>query len=69
METRSHKNDEVPLFIRALMPGADVQELMEAHQTAKDYVDIVVRIFERAARETGTTDSLESQPHSRIRTE
>jgi hypothetical protein len=69
METRSHKNDEVPPLIRALMPGADDQELMEAHQTAKDYIDIVIRIFERAAREKGATDSLESQPHSRIRTE
>lgn len=67
MLKRYEDQEEVPAFIRDVMPNATEAELEAAHQTAKDFVDIVIRIFERAEREKGTPDSSGAPPDDRIR--
>jgi hypothetical protein len=55
-------NQEIPLFIRRVMPRAIEAELLEATETFHEYMAIVWRIAERLWREKHNSDSPKGSP-------
>ena len=49
--------NEIPKFIRRVMPEANEAELREATETFKQYMAIVLRVYERVKQERLGSDS------------
>jgi hypothetical protein len=47
----------VPMFIRSLMPEATEAELQRAADNFREYLAVVIRIYERLKREMHNSDS------------
>jgi hypothetical protein len=55
------QNNQIPKFIRRLMPRATESQLKDATDTFREYVAIVLRICTRLQHEAQSADSRESQ--------
>jgi hypothetical protein len=58
----NNEHNEIPQFIRRVMPRATEEELREATANLDDYMAIVWEIFQRINRERTNSDS----PKSRV---
>jgi hypothetical protein len=56
-------NSKIPEFIRSLMPNANEEELMEAAENFREYLTVILRIYERTKRKPADEDS----PHLNVR--
>ena len=50
-ENSTSPRSKIPSFIRRWMPNASEEELIEATENFGKYVAIVIRVYERRARE------------------
>lgn len=66
MDNQNDDDQEIPLFIRRRMPNASVEEMREATENLKRYLNVAWRIFERMQRERRSVDSLESDADDTI---
>ena len=62
----SEHPEQVPKFIRRLMPHANEQELFEATDNFKRYMAVVRRIYERISQEMPELDSSERRRFDRM---
>ena len=56
----SWQEGTIPKFIRRAMPDASEAELLEATATFKEYMAVVLRIYQRIHREASDSDSHDS---------
>jgi len=59
-------SNDIPEFIRELMPDATEAELLDATDNFRGYIAIVLRIYERSRRESLASDSPDSRPYDTI---
>lgn len=62
----SEQPTHIPKFIRRVMPTASDAELYDATECFKQYVAVVMRIYDRTKRERAVSDSQDSESHGRI---
>lgn len=60
--------NEIPQFIRRVMPAAGTAELREATTAFDEYVAVVWEIFQRITREKQKSDSSRPSVHDRVDT-
>ena len=66
MEEPQPQRDDVPTFIRALMPDASETELHECRDAVEDYLKAVLGILDRQRGTCGQCDSREMGNRSTI---
>ena len=60
------QSDDVPAFIRRLMPDASERELRDAAAHFAEYMNVVWAIFQRIEREQEGRDSPNSEDRDRV---
>lgn len=58
-------HEQVPKLIRRLMPSATPSEQQQAAENFREYMRVLLRIYERIVRDSGA-DSLESEIRDRV---
>jgi hypothetical protein len=60
-------DNEIPEFIRKLMPHATEAELTEAAENFRGYISVILRIYERIRRDQARRDSSQLKVCDRLK--